>query len=76
MSHTTRTAAGVALLTVGAIAILIPFISGIPFLVGGVAVLGTDHAIVKRGRRWLYSNHPLMRRTRQFLERLRILKTH
>jgi hypothetical protein len=75
MSHATRTAAGVSLLILGAIGVLVPFVSGIPFLVAGVAVLGTDHAIVKRGRQWLYSDRPLMRRVRGSLERLRILKS-
>ena len=64
------------MLILGVIGILVPFVSGIPFLAGGVAVLGTDHAIVKRGRRWLYSDHPLMRIVRGSLERMRVLKTH
>ncbi|MGH9592212.1 MAG: hypothetical protein ACRD5L_03920 [Bryobacteraceae bacterium] len=76
MSHATRTTAGVGLLILGAIGILVPIVSGIPFLVAGVAVLGTDHAIVKRGRQWLDSDHPLMRRVRGLLERLRVLKPH
>jgi uncharacterized membrane protein YbaN (DUF454 family) len=76
MSHATRTVAGVGLLIVGVIGCLLPIMPGIPFLVGGVAVLGTDHAIVRRGKQWLHSDHPVMRRVRGWLERRGILKPH
>jgi uncharacterized membrane protein YbaN (DUF454 family) len=76
MGHAARTAAGVSLLVVGVIGCILPVMPGIPFLVAGVAVLGTDHAIVRRGRQWLYSDHPRIRRIRGWLERQGILKAH
>jgi len=32
---------------------LLPIIPGIPLIVAGVAILGTDHALVRRSRAWL-----------------------
>jgi uncharacterized membrane protein YbaN (DUF454 family) len=76
MWHVFRTGAGIGLLIVGVIGLILPIIPGIPILIAGVAVLGTDHAIVQRGRKWLHSEHPLMRRVRGWLERAGILKRH
>jgi len=69
-----RTIAGVVLLLVGVAGCLLPIMPGIPFLVAGVAVLGTDHAIVKRGKQWMHSDHPWIRRVREWLERQGVLK--
>ena len=51
-----RGVAGVAMITVGVIGCLLPVIPGVPFLVGGVALLGTRHPLVRpfaeRLERW------------------------
>lgn len=51
-----RGAAGVAMLTIGVLGCLLPIIPGIPFLVGGVALLGARHPLVRpfaqRLERW------------------------
>ena len=38
----------VALLILGAIGTLLPIVPGFVFFAAGIAVLGTDHAIVRR----------------------------
>ncbi len=60
---------GVALLSLGAIGSLIPIVPGFIFFAAGIAVLGTDHAIVRRLM-------PYIRRVRAWLERRGILKAH
>jgi uncharacterized protein YqgC (DUF456 family) len=62
-----RTALGVALLVVGVIGSLLPVIPGFVFFAAGVAVLGTDHVIIRR-----FS--PYVLRGRAWLERRGILK--
>jgi uncharacterized protein YqgC (DUF456 family) len=69
MRHIVRTVIGVALLILGAIGSLIPVIPGFVFFAAGIAVLGTDHAIVRRIL-------PYIRRVRAWLERRGILKPH
>jgi uncharacterized protein YqgC (DUF456 family) len=60
---------GVALLILGAIGSLLPVVPGFIFFAAGIAVLGTDHAIVQRLL-------PYIRRVRSWLERRGILKRH
>ena len=67
MGHTIRTVIGVGLLILGVLGSLLPVVPGFVFFAAGVAVLGTDHAIIRR----LY---PLVRRGRAWLERRGILK--
>lgn len=67
MTHLVRTVIGVALLILGAIGSLLPVVPGFVFFAAGIAVLGTDHAIVRRF-------HPLVLRVRAWLERRGILK--
>ena len=69
MRHIVRTVIGVAFLILGAIGSLIPVIPGFIFFAAGIAVLGTDHAIVRRIL-------PYVRRVRAWLERRGILKPH
>lgn len=51
-----RAAAGIAMITIGVVGCLLPIIPGVPFLVGGVALLGTRHPLVRpfaeRLERW------------------------
>lgn len=67
MSHIVRTVIGVGLLILGVIGSLLPVVPGFVFFAAGIAVLGTDHVIVRRFR-------PLVSRVRAWLERRGILK--
>ena len=53
----TRTIVGYALLAAGVAGVLLPLIPGIPFLIGAIAVLGSDHALIRpwkdRIDRWI-----------------------
>ncbi|HEV8412893.1 MAG TPA: hypothetical protein VGQ49_04815 [Bryobacteraceae bacterium] len=69
MRHIFRTVIGVGLLILGVIGSLLPVIPGFVFFAAGIAVLGTDHAIVRRF-------HPLVLRVRAWLEQRGILKPH
>jgi len=60
---------GVFLLIVGAIGSLVPIVPGFIFFAAGIAVLGTDHAIVRRLM-------PYVHRVRGWLERRGLLKAH
>lgn len=55
------------LLILGVIGSLLPVVPGIVFFAAGIAVLGTDHVIVRRFR-------PYIRRVRAWLERRGVLK--
>ena len=52
MSHIVRTVIGVGLLILGVIGSLLPVVPGFVFFAAGIAVLGTDHVIVRRFSRW------------------------
>ena len=67
MSHIVRTVIGVGLLILGVIGSLLPVIPGFVFFAAGIAVLGTDHVIVKRF-------HPYVLRARAWLVRRGVLK--
>lgn len=71
MGHVVRTVLGVGLLILGVIGSLLPVVPGFVFFAAGIAVLGTDHVIVRRFQ-------PYVRRMRDFsrawLERRGILK--
>ena len=71
MSHIVRTVIGVALLILGVIGSLLPIVPGFVFFAAGIAVLGTDHAIV---RRLLPYFQRLGTWSRAWLERRGILK--
>jgi len=51
-----RTGAGLILVVVGIAGLVLPVVPGIPILIAGLALLGTDHpvrvAITRRLRRW------------------------
>jgi len=67
MGHIVRTILGVGLLILGVLGSLLPIVPGFVFFAAGIAVLGTDHAIVRRF-------HPYVLRARAWLERRGILK--
>ncbi len=69
MGHFVRTVLGVGLLVLGVIGSVLPIVPGFVFFAAGIAVLGTDHVIVRRFR-------PLIHRVRSWLERRGILKPH
>jgi len=53
MTARLREISGLALVAVGVAGCLLPIIPGIPLIVAGAAILGTDHALVRRSRAWL-----------------------
>jgi uncharacterized protein YqgC (DUF456 family) len=67
MGHVLRTVLGVGLLILGVIGTVLPVMPGFVFFAAGIAVLGTDHAIVRRIL-------PHVHRVRAWLERRGILK--
>jgi len=67
MAHIVRTVAGVGLLILGVLGTLLPVVPGFIFFAAGIAVLGTDHAIVRRLL-------PYVHRMRDWLVRRGILK--
>jgi uncharacterized protein YqgC (DUF456 family) len=67
MSQVVRTIIGVALLILGVIGSLLPIVPGFVFFAAGIAVLGTDHAILRRFQ-------PYVLRGRVWLEKRGILK--
>jgi uncharacterized membrane protein YbaN (DUF454 family) len=52
--HLFRTSAGLILIGVGVLGLILPLMPGIPFLVAGLAVLGTDHPVRTRIMGWLH----------------------
>ncbi len=50
-----RRACGMVLIAAGVLAIPIPVIPGIPLIVAGAAILGSDHPLVRSGQSWLRS---------------------
>jgi len=48
VNHIVRTILGVGLLILGVLGSLLPIVPGFVFFAAGIAVLGTDHAIVRR----------------------------
>ncbi len=50
-----RAIGGWALLIIGALGIVLPIIPGIPLMAAGVAMLGSDHWVVRSGKDWLRS---------------------
>jgi uncharacterized membrane protein YbaN (DUF454 family) len=48
-----REAAGVGLLVVGVLGCLLPVMPGIPFLVAGAGLLGANHPLIRRSRAWM-----------------------
>lgn len=67
VSHIVRTIIGVALLILGVIGTLLPVVPGFVFFGAGIAVLGTNHAIVRRFQ-------PYVLRARAWMVRRGILK--
>jgi uncharacterized protein YqgC (DUF456 family) len=48
-----RKTAGMGLLIVGVAGLVLPVIPGIPLIAAGVALLGADHPVVRKGIDWL-----------------------
>ena len=71
VTHIVRTIIGVALLILGVIGTLLPIVPGFVFFAAGIAVLGTDHVIV---RRFVPYFQRLRTWSRAWLERRGILK--
>ena len=71
MSHIVRTVIGVGLLILGVIGSLLPVVPGFVFFAAGIAVLGTDHVIVRRFQPYV---HRVRTALRAWLERRGILK--
>ena len=71
MSHIVRTVCGVGLLILGVIGSLLPVVPGFVFFAAGIAVLGTDHVIVRRFRPYVLRVRTALR---AWLERRGILK--
>ncbi len=61
----TRTAIGYALLVAGVADVLLPIVPGTPFLIAAVAVLGSDHPVI---RPWKERIERLMKKTRKLKE--------
>lgn len=53
MSVRLREISGLALVAVGIAGCLLPLLPGIPLILAGAALLGTDHVLVRRTRGWL-----------------------
>ena len=53
MRDTVRRVVGYVLIVAGMVAIPFPVIPGIPLVAAGVAMLGSDHTLVRSGWRWL-----------------------
>jgi uncharacterized protein YqgC (DUF456 family) len=53
MRDAAREVIGFTLIVAGLVAMPIPVIPGIPLIAAGVAMLGSDHSLVRSGRRWL-----------------------
>jgi uncharacterized protein YqgC (DUF456 family) len=47
-----RHVGGIALLIAGLLGLLLPLVPGIPLIAAGVAMLGADHPLVRRGKDW------------------------
>ena len=48
-----RRVCGIILIAAGVVAVPIPVIPGIPLIVAGAAVLGSDHPLIRSARTWL-----------------------
>lgn len=61
MRKSTRTVLGCLLLVAGIAGLLLPIIPGTPFLIAAVAVLGSDHPLIRpwkeRVNRWMKKDH-------------------
>ena len=53
MQAAIRRVLGVVLIAAGVLAMPIPVIPGIPLVVAGAAMLGSDHPLIRSGRTWL-----------------------
>jgi uncharacterized membrane protein YbaN (DUF454 family) len=51
--HPLRHIGGIALIIAGIAGCLLPIIPGIPLLLAGAAMLGTEHPIVRPAKHWL-----------------------
>jgi uncharacterized membrane protein YbaN (DUF454 family) len=61
----TRTAIGYALLVAGVAGVLLPIVPGTPFLIAAIALLGSDHPVI---RPWKERIDRLINKTREVKE--------
>ncbi len=59
MKKKLKNACGIALVIAGAIGTVVPIIPGIPMIAAGVAMLGSDHKLVRSCQTWLQSKRIL-----------------
>lgn len=53
MRRSIRTVAGISLILLGAIGTLVPVVPGVPMILAGVALVGTDHPWIRAAKaRW------------------------
>ena len=71
MSHIVRTILGVALIVLGVIGSLLPVVPGFVFFAAAIAVLGSDHVIVRHVQPYVLRVWTVVR---AWLERRGILK--
>ena len=71
MGHIVRTILGVALIILGVIGSLLPVVPGFVFFAAAIAVLGSDHVIVRRVQPYVLR---VWTAVRSWLERRGILK--
>ena len=60
-----RRAFGIVLIAAGVLAMPIPVIPGIPLIVAGAAMLGSDHPLIRSGRTWLRNREILTQERNQ-----------
>jgi len=53
LRHLLRTSAALVLVVLGLVGLILPLMPGIPFLIAGLAILGSDHPLRARIMRWL-----------------------
>ena len=63
MTATLRRICGFALIAAGLVAMPVPIMPGIPLILAGVAMLGSDHPLVRTCRTWL-QNRGILKKER------------
>ena len=53
LTGTARNCAGFGLIILGILGCMLPILPGIPMILGGAAILGHKHPVVKRFQLWL-----------------------
>jgi uncharacterized protein YqgC (DUF456 family) len=53
MNDILRKVAGVVLIVMGVVLIPVPILPGIPLVIAGLALVGTDHPLLRKSWNWL-----------------------